>query len=339
VLSSKVKSRSFIESPGGELLAWLSRRLSSRVPRIIVYHRFGDDRACTSAKGFERQLRYLKQYFNVVHLSRLVAALSGIGRVPRNCIVVTVDDGYADFYRIAFPLLCRYEIPCTFFVTTKFVAGRKWLWPDTLTWMLARCDRFPDLRVANQVVPGGNQTAAPRLWTHILGLLQQIDADEVEGSLRELAKQLCLEIPERPVAAFEACSWEQLLEMEASGYVEVGGHTRNHPILSRLDPVKLPDEIDGSLEDINARLGKKPRSFAYPNGQPADFNEVVRDAVVKSGFVSACATFYDDKHLNDRFALRRFSASDDFTQFGKATTGLQYWSARVLGRHNIDYKD
>ena len=141
----------------------------------------------------------------------------------RNCIVVTVDDGYADFYRIAFPLLCRYEIPCTFFVTTKFVAGRKWLWPDKLTWMLARCGRFPDLRVANQVVPGGNQIAAPRLWKHIIGLLQQIDADEVEGSLRELAKQLCLEIPERPVAAFEACSWEQLLEMEASGFVEVGG--------------------------------------------------------------------------------------------------------------------
>ena len=54
--------------------------------------------------------------------------------------------------------------------------------------------------------------------------------------------------------------------------------------------MKLPDEIDGSLEDINARLGKKPRSFCYPNGQPADFNEVVRDIVVKSGFVSACAT-------------------------------------------------
>jgi len=88
--------------------------------------------------------------------------------------------------------------------------------------------------------------------------------------------------------------------------------------------------------DINANLGKRSRSFCYPNGKPTDFNEVVREAVVKSGFVSACTAFYDDQHLKDRFALRRFSASDDFAQFHKATTGLQYWGAKILGRDNRD---
>ena len=44
----------------------------------------------------------------------------------------------------------------------------------------------------------------------------------------------------------------------------------------------------------------------------------------------------DGEHLDDIFALRRFSGSDDFAQFHKAATGLQYWGARILGRDNRD---
>lgn len=336
-VTGKVKNNSdLIGSPGRELLSWLSLHLASRIPRILVYHRFGDGGRLTSAQGFERQLRHLRENFNVIHQSRLIDALWGKERLPPNCVVLTVDDGYADFYEVAFPLLSKYEIPCTFFVTTNFIAGRKWLWPDKITWLLSGRERFPDLEVLNEAIPGGDRASATRLWTQILVRLQKIDADEVDATLDDIARQLGLVIPDQPVAEFKPCRWEQLREMEASGFVEIGGHTRNHPILSRLRPAKLRDEIGGCLEDLNTQLGPRPRSFCYPNGKPADFNEVVREAVVSAGFISACTAFYDDQHLNDRFALRRFSASDDIAQFHKATTGLQYWGARILGRDNKD---
>lgn len=321
---------------GRDLLAWVSRHLASRIPRMLVYHRFGPAGSATTPQGFERQLRHLKEHFNAIHQNRLIDGLCGRDRLPSNSVVLTVDDGYADFYNVAFPLLRRYQIPCTFFVTTHFIGGRKWLWPDKITWMLAEREQFPDLEVTNEVIPGGDRTDASRLWTQILVRLQKIDSDQVDANLDDVARQLGLVIPDQPVAEFAPCSWDQLAEMEASGVVEIGGHTRNHPILSRLRPEKLPDEIDGCLEDINSNLGKRPRSFCYPNGKPADFNEVVRQAVVKSGFVSACTAFYDDHHMKDRFTLRRFSASDDIRQFHKATTGLQYWGARILGRDNRD---
>jgi peptidoglycan/xylan/chitin deacetylase (PgdA/CDA1 family) len=339
-LQSKVRLHTnFVRSAGIELLGWVSRHVSRRIPRIIVYHRFGDQASFTNAQSFELQLRYLKDHFNVVHLSRLVAALCGIEQIPTNCIVLTVDDGHADFYHVAFPLLNRYKIPCTLFVTTNFVSGLNWLWPDKLSWILAQRDHFPDLRVANQMLRAGDMTTTRRLCTQILGLLQELDADAVDGQLDELARQLGIDIPDKPVTGFEPCSWDHLREMENSRLIEVGGHTRNHPILSHLDPPKLPCEIDGCLEDINRQLGARPRSFCYPNGKPSDFSDIVREAVVRSGFVSACATFYDEKHLSDRFALRRFSASSDVAQFHKAATGLQYWGARVLGRHNADVRE
>ena len=336
-IAGKVKRNSnHTHLSGRDLLAWLSRYLSSRIPRILVYHRFGNDERCTSSEGFERQLQHLKENFNVVHLSRLVNALKGGERLPSNSVVLTVGDGYADFYHVAFPLFRRYEIPCTFFVTTNFISGRKWLWPDKITWILSGRDRFPDLEVTNEVIPGGDRTQVERLWTQILVRLQKVDSDHVDANLDDIARQLGLIIPEHPVAGFEPCSWEQLAQMEASGLIEVGGHTRNHPILSRLRPDKLSDEIGGCLEDINSNLGTRARSFCYPNGKPADFNGAVREAAVKAGFISACTAFYDGEHLEDIFALRRFSASDDFAQFHKAATGLQYWGAKILGRDNRD---
>ena len=176
----------------------------------------------------------------------------------------------------------------------------------------------------------------PRLWTEILGLLQKIDFEGLERELHHLARQLDLEVPERPAAGYEACSWDQLRLMEASGFVEIGGHTRNHAILSTLDPRQLSNEIDGCFEDLKVQLGNRARSFCYPNGKPKDYNDVARDAVAKAGFVCACAAFYDDKHLGDPYALRRFTSSEDFAQFYKAASGLQYWGARLLGRDNID---
>ena len=251
-------------SSGVRLLAWLLRYPSRRIPRILVYHRFGDDARSISRAGFERQLRFLKENCNVVHLSRLVAALRGLDPEPTNGVVLTVDDGYADFYRIAFPLLRRYQIPCTFFVATNFIGGRNWLWPDKLAWMLTRRDRFPDLNVANHIVVGGDRAVAPRLQAEILALLRNVDFDELASELQRLARQLELEFPERPVAGYQACSWDQLREMEASGFVEVGGHSRNHAILSRLASAKLSSEIDGCLEDLEANLGRRARSFCYP---------------------------------------------------------------------------
>jgi peptidoglycan/xylan/chitin deacetylase (PgdA/CDA1 family) len=36
-------------------------------------------------------------------------------------LIVTVDDGYRDFAEVAMPLLKKYEVPATPFVTTRFV--------------------------------------------------------------------------------------------------------------------------------------------------------------------------------------------------------------------------
>jgi peptidoglycan/xylan/chitin deacetylase (PgdA/CDA1 family) len=60
--------------------------------------------------------------------------------------------------------------------------------------------------------------------------------------------------------------WEGVLELTASGLVDVGAHSRTHPALPRLDEAEARTEIAGSRAEIAEALGRAPTTFAYPAG-------------------------------------------------------------------------
>ena len=57
--------------------------------------------------------------------------------------------------------------------------------------------------------------------------------------------------------------WDQLRELASAGW-EIGSHTRSHPHLTQLQDAELSDELSGSREECQARMGEPCRSIAYP---------------------------------------------------------------------------
>jgi peptidoglycan/xylan/chitin deacetylase (PgdA/CDA1 family) len=80
-------------------------------------------------------------------------------------------------------------------------------------------------------------------------------------------------------------SWDQIQEMDEHG-IEFGAHTASHPKLDELKPDEIKEEIRGSKELIEKRLGHKITSFAYPYGR---FNGTVK-GIVEGEFLGACST-------------------------------------------------
>src|SRR3954470_23583304 len=100
-----------------------------RTPRlsVLAYHRVLPERDrflsdVPSAAEFEHRMRWVKANFDVLALGEAVRALRE-GRLPRRSLCITFDDGYADNYRIALPILRRLGLPATFFVATGFLDG------------------------------------------------------------------------------------------------------------------------------------------------------------------------------------------------------------------------
>jgi peptidoglycan/xylan/chitin deacetylase (PgdA/CDA1 family) len=82
-------------------------------------------------------------------------------------------------------------------------------------------------------------------------------------------------------------SWGQINEMEQSGYIEFGVHTRHHVDLTEQSPVKLKDEIMGAKLRLDKKLGRETIAFAYPSGR---YNHNVVEAVKRAGFEFAVTT-------------------------------------------------
>ena len=96
-------------------------RWAYHVP-ILGYHKIGafkgDHVPTVSAEAFERQLRWLWRWqYKVVGLEAVVASQEQGGPMPRRTTVITFDDGYEETCTIAWPLLKRFGLTATVFVT------------------------------------------------------------------------------------------------------------------------------------------------------------------------------------------------------------------------------
>jgi peptidoglycan/xylan/chitin deacetylase (PgdA/CDA1 family) len=68
------------------------------------------------------------------------------------------------------------------------------------------------------------------------------------------------------VPAFPTLGWESLGKLQEQGFT-IGSHTRHHPRLPLCEADVLEEEVVGAAQDIQARLGSRPRVFAYPYGE------------------------------------------------------------------------
>jgi peptidoglycan/xylan/chitin deacetylase (PgdA/CDA1 family) len=90
-------------------------------PVVLMYHAVNTEggKLSVSPEVFRTQMRFLKEHRSVVSMEDIVDALDGKKTLPKNAVAVTIDDGYLDTYREAFPILKEFRIPFTLFLTTN----------------------------------------------------------------------------------------------------------------------------------------------------------------------------------------------------------------------------
>ena len=112
--------------------------MSTLVP-ILLYHSMADDVApqfrpwAVAPSRFAAHMDYLhEQGFSPLTVGRFVEIVSGnAGVLPERPVVITFDDGLADFYSGAFPILRAHGFPATLYIVSGFVDGAsRWLAPD-----------------------------------------------------------------------------------------------------------------------------------------------------------------------------------------------------------------
>lgn len=316
----------------------LARSLTARQPRMLMYHRFTSEQSGrrwvgVSAKSFEQQVAHISRQYQPMTVSEMIRGCFEGEKLPKHAIAITVDDGYEDFYQIAWPILQRYKVPATFYVTTGFVDEKLWLWPDQLTWILGSAlesmdSVMPFTDGTETVVPPANPEDQQRLFGRLVSYLLSIPEEKKHAFLHALAEHWKLRIPEKAPDWARPVSWSQLAEMQSNG-LEVGGHSVSHPSLSQVSREQAEDEIIGSRDALVANLGDAERSFCYPNGTLEDFVGAQVPLIKQAGFTGAAVAFADAQGQSQRYAMRRHSGSDNLFEFFKVVSGVEYLGCKL----------
>ncbi len=230
---------------------------------VITYHSFTDNPHNENdfrmhADIFENQIKFLKKNYNIESLGNIIKLIKNGEKLKKNYVCITIDDGFLDNYEVAYPILKKYMVPATIFVTSRLIRG------------------------TNEIL---NKSDAP--------------------ACSKLNDSSVYRLPEMPMM-----SWDNIKEM-SNGIIEIGSHTLNHPIVTKVTFEVAKEEIKLSKKEIEENINKQVTLFAFPNGQRGDYNDTCCDLVKDAGYDCACiiefGTNYDDVDL---YRLKRITVSN-----------------------------
>lgn len=292
---------------------------------VLMYHRFGriNDGVTVPPETFARQVAYLKTHYRVVPLSVIADHLRAGEKLPRGLAVITVDDGYNDFYDAAFPILRKEGATATVFLVTDFVSQRAWMPADRAAFLTAQAASGEyELEIGRERLrltlgdEASRDAAAGRIN---MALLTAPHEERTEETVR-VAHALGVPLPATPPKEFGGLHWDSVREMAAAG-IEFGSHTVTHAMLTQISEEKMRREVADSRAHIEDELGRPAEMLSYPNGE---MNDRVREAVIQSGYRGAgsSAPGFNDAQV-DPFTIRRIYAETDFPHFVQTTSGCE----------------
>ena len=136
--------------------------------------------------------------------------------------------------------------------------------------------------------------------------------------LREKKIPFILFVNTREVGAFNYMSWDQIIELHNSEYVEIGNHSHSHEYLADEDPDVIKDDILKSIEIFNNKLGRNSEFFSYPFGEYSlEFKKIIKDLGFKFAFGQHSGVIDETKDL---WELPRFPINEKYGELSRFET-------------------
>ena len=280
------------------------------------------------ARWFDELLGWLGSWFNVLPLGEALDRLAS-GSLPSRAAAITFDDGYADNFHVALPLLKKHGLPATVFVATGFLDGGI-MWNDAIIETVRRAPGevldLQSLGLGRHVISATAQRRAA--IDTLLGRIKYVEAAERVDLVARCVDTVGVKLPNDLMLQSS-----ELLQLHAAG-VDIGAHTINHPILARIPATKAKYEIEEGKAALEHLLETKVSLFAYPNGKPGtDYLPEHVDMVRAAGFRAALSTVWGAAGLgSDIYQVPRFTPWDRTKlKFAMRMAG-NLWKAEAAGQ-------
>jgi len=291
--------------PGLSKVGYL-RRTAGAGPAVLTYHGVlpagyksvdsSLDGGLASADALRRQLRFLKDQYNVVSPGQFLRWCEARHELPPRSVLLTCDDGLRNALFDMLPILKEFAVECLFFVTGASLNHTPtMLWYEELYLML----RAGPEKIRLELPEIGLQADASQqekrsLWWSLVKNLSQYDLNRRRALLGRIRVQLGLserwDVEYREDAAlsqrFLVLSRSELHQLAGAGMC-IGAHTLSHPMVSQSSPEEAWREISESKHKLEQALGQKIWALAYPFGDSSSVTSREVEMAKRTGYKGA----------------------------------------------------
>ena len=231
----------------------------------------------------------LKNNYTFISSDELYKILNGKKKSNTKLIHISLDDGWLCNYDNIAPIISKYKIPITIFITTKAIEDGYFWW---------------------ELVNASDNAYS------VKQLINSSDDFRVE-----VLNEINIKKRDR-----HALTLEKLLILAKNPLITIGSHSVSHPLLTKCSEQKVSSELINSKVKLEGWLNYEVDYLSYPNGS---FNDRIKtlagDAGYKMAFTTEAKFINEDKTNVDYFCIPRFSANENGSKYESFARIVGIW--------------
>ena len=260
---------------------------------------------------FREQIAFMKSNFNIVTMEQVLEAISTKEKLPEKALLLTFDDGYADNYTVAMPVLEEYGVQGSFFIPGKTFTTHQLLDVNKIHYVLASANiynlvedlnkemdyyRGQEFQYASTEELFAKYAVASRFdikeTVFVKQMLQTVLPEKLRNIISSKLFAKYVGVTEEQLAYELYMSEEQIRTMKRHGMF-IGIHGYDHYWLGNLPVEQMENDISLALDALDEFVDRKQWVMNYPYG---NYNKDVLAYISKQG---ACLGLTTEVRLAD----------------------------------------
>ena len=255
---------------------------------------------------FEKHLIYYKNNFEIISTAEAFRKIYNNKKLDKIYLTVSFDDGYKNNLTTALPLLEKYNIPTTFFISGICTNEHEnqYLWPELMS-ALKYFYKNEQIKIKNQIFIN---LICKNSGAYLPHFIQSLPYNKRDKILKSIDKEYSLssKIIQLPKEIWKLLNDNEIIKLSKSNIVTIGSHGYSHFNMKKIAFEGAKKELIKSKNILEKTIGLEVKEIAYPYGS---YNNSIKNLAEEVGYKYQFAVSYnskkdfDDARIMNRHAI------------------------------------